>query len=265
MSMAVGCALRSFPVCSVYGSDQAESGSGRAEGVGRREGKIKADGTPWVPIRGASLCLHTVWDGTVIRAPWCRLLPQFQQTPRFPAALSPETGAFGRVAADERRRRQPLPPEARPHPLRCVEGRTGEELPHQGQEDRPPAWRGLRSNLAKRQRRRWRQARAERCGHFRPGRQARARRGLRPIPQSVERLESSPSWQPPRHRQVAFRPCGWQERQGRRPSALHPARRHLARWRARPALFGDRRPRRWRCFPRSRQGRSPPVPLHRLA
>ena len=55
MSMAVGCALRSFPVCSVYGSDQAESGSGRAEGVGRREGKIKADGTPWGRSAGQAL------------------------------------------------------------------------------------------------------------------------------------------------------------------------------------------------------------------
>lgn len=55
MSMAVGCAGRSFPVCSVYGSDQAESGSGRAEGVGRREGKIKADGTLGVRSGGQAL------------------------------------------------------------------------------------------------------------------------------------------------------------------------------------------------------------------
>ena len=55
MSMAVGCARRSFPVCSVYGSDQPESGSGRAEGAERREGKIKADGTPWVRSGGQAL------------------------------------------------------------------------------------------------------------------------------------------------------------------------------------------------------------------
>nr|NMN91447.1 hypothetical protein [Brenneria salicis ATCC 15712 = DSM 30166]RBP62706.1 hypothetical protein DES54_11543 [Brenneria salicis ATCC 15712 = DSM 30166] len=55
MSMVVGCGRRSFPVCSGFGSDQEESGSGRAEGVGRREGKIKADGTLWVRSGGQAL------------------------------------------------------------------------------------------------------------------------------------------------------------------------------------------------------------------
>lgn len=55
MSMAVGYARRSFPVCSRYGRGQAESGSGEAEGVGRREGKIKADGTPWGRSGGQAL------------------------------------------------------------------------------------------------------------------------------------------------------------------------------------------------------------------
>lgn len=157
------------------------------------------------------------------------------------AALLPETDAFGRIAAHERRRRQPLPPEARPHPLRCVEGRPGQELPRQGPEDRPPARRGLRTGLA-RQRQRIRQAGPQRRGRLRQGRQARARRGLRPLAQPVERLEPSPARQPPCHRQITLRPRRRQERQGGRPSALHPARRHLARRRARAALFGDRRP-----------------------
>lgn len=55
MNMAVGCVWQSFPVCSLHGSDQAESGSGRAEGAERREGKIKADGTPWVRSGGQAL------------------------------------------------------------------------------------------------------------------------------------------------------------------------------------------------------------------
>lgn len=48
MSMVHWCVRRSLPVSSGFGWGQAESGSGRAEGVERREGKIKADGTPWV-------------------------------------------------------------------------------------------------------------------------------------------------------------------------------------------------------------------------
>ena len=208
------------------------------------------------PIRGASLCLHTVWG----RAPssghhgaaCCHTFPAdaafFGGTLPQKPALS---GGLPPMSADDDNRFRPKPGRIRSDASKA--GQAKSFLTKVRKIARQHG-AGLRSNLAKRQRRRWRQARAERCGHFRPGRQARARRGLRPIPQSVERLESSPSWQPPRHRQVAFRPCGWQERQGRRPSALHPARRHLARWRARPALFGDRRPRRWRCFPRSRQG-----------
>lgn len=55
MSMAVGCARRSFPMCSGYGRGQVESGSGRAERIERREGKIKADGTLWVRSGGKAL------------------------------------------------------------------------------------------------------------------------------------------------------------------------------------------------------------------
>ncbi|WP_420604381.1 relaxase/mobilization nuclease domain-containing protein [Methylobacterium sp.] len=64
------------------------------------------------PIRGASLCLHTVWDGTVIRAPWCRLLPQFQQTPRF-RRHSPQkpalSGGLPPMSADDDNRFRPKP------------------------------------------------------------------------------------------------------------------------------------------------------------
>ena len=52
MSMARGSGRQPFPVCSGNGWGQAEPGSGGAEGVGRREGKIKADGTPWVRSGG---------------------------------------------------------------------------------------------------------------------------------------------------------------------------------------------------------------------
>ena len=55
MSMARGSGRQPFPVCSGNGWGQAEPGSGGAEGVGRREGKIKADGTPWVRSRGQAL------------------------------------------------------------------------------------------------------------------------------------------------------------------------------------------------------------------
>lgn len=47
--------LRLFPVCSGYEWGWAESGAGQAEGVGREEGKIKADGTPWVRSGGQAL------------------------------------------------------------------------------------------------------------------------------------------------------------------------------------------------------------------
>ncbi len=55
MSVAVGCARRSFPVCRGSVRDQVESASGGAEGAERREGKIKADGTPWVRSGGQAL------------------------------------------------------------------------------------------------------------------------------------------------------------------------------------------------------------------
>lgn len=43
------------------------------------------------PIRGASPCLHTVWDGTAVRAAWCRRLPQSPQPPRFRRHSSPKS------------------------------------------------------------------------------------------------------------------------------------------------------------------------------
>ena len=55
MSMAQGCGWRCFSVCSRYRGGQAESGAVGAEGAEREEGKIKADGTPWVRSGGQAL------------------------------------------------------------------------------------------------------------------------------------------------------------------------------------------------------------------
>lgn len=55
MNTALECDWRSFSVCSKHGWGRVESGSRRAEGAERREGEIKADGTPWVRSGGQAL------------------------------------------------------------------------------------------------------------------------------------------------------------------------------------------------------------------
>lgn len=55
MSMGHRYGWRPFPVCRGYERGWAESGSGGVKGVERREGKIKADGTPWVRSGGQAL------------------------------------------------------------------------------------------------------------------------------------------------------------------------------------------------------------------
>ena len=65
--------------------------------------------------------------------------------------------------------------------------------------------------------------------------------GVHPV--NAGRLAAQRAGDAPRRRQDPLRQGGGQERKGGRPSALHPARRHIARRRARAALFGDRGPR----------------------
>lgn len=100
MSMAQGCGWRSFPVCSGFGVGQSESGSGRAEGAERREGKIKADGTPWVRSGGQALVctlFGTAPSSGHHGAAGCRK-PGIRRV--FGGTLA-QIGAFGRISADE--------------------------------------------------------------------------------------------------------------------------------------------------------------------
>lgn len=55
MSVVRGRARRAFSMCSKDEQGQAESELGGAEGAEREEGKIKADGTPWVRSGGQAL------------------------------------------------------------------------------------------------------------------------------------------------------------------------------------------------------------------
>ncbi|WP_370877774.1 relaxase/mobilization nuclease domain-containing protein [Xanthobacter agilis] len=64
------------------------------------------------PIRGASPCLHTVGDGTVIRAAWCRRLPKTQHPPRFGRHSRPKpalSAGFPAMSADDDNRFRPKP------------------------------------------------------------------------------------------------------------------------------------------------------------
>lgn len=162
----------------------------------------------------------------------------------------PFYGGFVRSRAHERRRRKPLPSEARSHPIRHAEGRQDQELFHASQEDHPPASGGslprsfhavIRSPVIA--------GPLPRRGRQWQGRETRPRRELRARPQHLRSMASSPARQPPRDRQAAQRPGRVEGRTRPRASALCPARRHVTRRRARPALFGDRGPRRWRRLP----------------
>ena len=162
----------------------------------------------------------------------------------------PFFGGFGWSRAHERRRRKPLPSEARPHPIRHAEGRQDQELFHAGQEDHPAASGSslprsfhavIRSPVI---------AGAVPCrGRQRQGREARPGRELRARSEHLRPMASSPARQPPRDRQAAQRSGRVEGRTRPRASALCPARRHVTRRRAGPALFGDRGPRRWRRLP----------------
>ncbi|WP_262422600.1 lytic transglycosylase domain-containing protein [Brevundimonas denitrificans] len=201
--------------------------AGRAEKTERAEGKIKEDGT--ISGRFWKLLLSAHWLGGQFRHHGLRgRVPRFRAKPWLCRVLSstigadrPFSGIFGRSRAYERRRRKPLPSEARPHPIRHAEGRQDQELFHAGQEDHPAASGGslprsfhavIRPPVI---------AGPVPCrGRQRQGREARPGRELRARPQHLRPMASSPAGQPPRDRQAAERPSRVEGRTRPRASTL---------------------------------------------
>lgn len=72
-------ARQEVSVCREWGWRQSHPSADEAEQGGRREGKIKADGTPWVRSAGQALVCTLFWGaahGTLLLGLACRDMAQ---------------------------------------------------------------------------------------------------------------------------------------------------------------------------------------------